>query len=120
MAAVLVAGDADAGLPRPSAAVSSRGDAAVRVLALPVIRAVFGAKGQLCVGVLAFVLSCLAWWYGTELSGEALIRFLFHVSMGALVLASYAIIATSLGYRATERVEAHVAQVENADEVNVG
>lgn len=80
-------------------------------------RIVFGAHGQLAVGILAFVVSCGCWWYGTTLHGEALIRFLFHVSMGALVLAAYAIVATALGYRATERVE--TAVIESVDEVEV-
>jgi len=34
--------------------------------------------------------------------------FIFHASMFALVVASYAIVATGLGYKATERVEAYV------------
>lgn len=85
-----------------------------------VLRAVFGARGQLVVGVLTFLASVSAWVYGKTLSGDALIGFIFDVSMGALVLAAYGIVATALGYRATERVEAQVVEnIENADEVNV-
>lgn len=79
---------------------------------------VFGAHGQLVVGVAVFTVSIAAWWYSTTLRGEALIRFLVHVSMAALVIAAYAIVATALGYRATERVEAHV--VENIEVNDAG
>lgn len=72
------------------------------------LRAVFGARGQLAVGVSLFAGSVVAWAYGATLRGEELIRFIFHVSMAALVVAAYAIVATALGYRATERVEEHV------------
>ena len=83
-------------------------------------RIVFGAHGQLAVGILAFAVSCAAWVYGSSLRGEALVRFIFHASMFALVIASYAIIATALGYRATERVEAQVVNnIEHADEVEI-
>lgn len=79
---------------------------------------VFGAHGQLVVGVVAFLASVAVWWYGSKLHGAALIRLLYNVSMAALVLAAYAIVATALGYRATERVEAQVVEnVEHADVV---
>jgi ABC-type Na+ efflux pump permease subunit len=83
-----------------------------------VLRAVFGAHGQLAVGASVLVVSVASWVYGATLRGEALVRFIFHVSMAALVIASYAIIAAALGYRATERVEAQV--VEHADNVSIG
>lgn len=83
-----------------------------------VARALFGAHGQVVIGILACVASVGVWVYGSMLHGDALIRLLFHVSMGALVLAAYAIVATGLGYRATERVEAKVVEnIEHADEV---
>jgi hypothetical protein len=72
---------------------------------LTVVRAVFGAHGQLAVGILTFAAVLVAWVYADGLRGEALVRFIFHASMAALALAAYAIIATALGYRATERVE---------------
>lgn len=79
---------------------------------------VFGAKGQLVVGVLMLVGSVAVWAYGTTLSGQALIRLLFHVSMAALVFAAYGVIVTALGYRKTEVVEtAVVNNIEHADEV---
>lgn len=85
-----------------------------------VLRAVFGAHGQLAVGVATFVVAVVSWWYGAGLRGESLIRFIFHVSMGALVLAAYGIVATALGYRATERVEAKVVKnIEQANNVNI-
>lgn len=87
---------------------------------MAVARAVFGARGQLCVGVLTCVAAAVAWWYGAGLRGEQLVRFIFHASMAALELAAYAIVATALGYRATERVEAKVVEnIEHADEVEV-
>lgn len=80
----------------------------------------FGAHGQLVVGVLTFACVIAAWVYGASLRGESLVRFIFHASMAALVVAAYSIIATALGYRATERVEAHVVEnIERADRVNV-
>lgn len=80
----------------------------------------FGAHGQVAIGVIACVASVVTWAYGTTLHGDALIRLLFHVSMAALVLAAYAIVATGLGYRATERVETAVVEnIERADEVSV-
>jgi hypothetical protein len=84
----------------------------------PLLRAFFGARGQLAVGVLSFLVGVGAWLYGSTLSGEALLRFLFHVSMYFGLAACYSIIAAALGYRATERVEATV--VEHADEVDIG
>lgn len=83
--------------------------------------AIFGARGQLVVGVAALLLSAVAWAYGATLAGEALLRFLYHMSMFYGCVASYAIIATALGYRATERVEtAVVERIDHADEVDVG
>lgn len=84
------------------------------------MRWLFGAHGQVAIGVILVVASAATWVYGTTLHGDALIRLLFHVSMAALVFAAYSIIATGLGYRATERVETAVVEnIEQADEVNV-
>jgi ABC-type branched-subunit amino acid transport system permease subunit len=73
------------------------------------LRLVFGARGQLAVGAATFCGAVGAWWYGAGLRGEPLVRFIFHASMAALALAAYAIVATALGFRATERVEERVA-----------
>lgn len=84
------------------------------------MRWLFGAHGQVAIGVIACVASVVTWVYGTTLHGDALIRLLFHVSMAALVLAAYAIVATGLGYRATERVETKVVEtIEQAENVNI-
>lgn len=84
------------------------------------MRWIFGAHGQVALGLVLCVGSVSVWIYGATLHGEALIRLLFHVSMAALVFAAYSIIATGLGYRATERVETGVVEmIEHADEVNV-
>lgn len=84
------------------------------------MRWLFGAHGQVAIGVVACVASVGVWVYGATLHGDALIRLLFHVSMGALVLAAYAIVATGLGYKATERVETAVVEnIDNAEQVVV-
>lgn len=72
------------------------------------------------VGAIACAVTVAAWFYGSGLRGEELLRFLFNVSMFFGLLAAYAIVCTALGYRATERVEAKVVEnIEHADEVNV-
>lgn len=86
---------------------------------MTVIRWFFGARGQLAVGIFVFTVSIVAWGYGTTLHDAALLKFIFHASMFALVLAAYAIVATALGYRATERVEAKVVEsIETEVKVN--
>lgn len=88
---------------------------------MSVIRWLFGAHGQVALGVALCAGAVLTWVYGATLHGEALVRLIFHVSMAALLFAAYSIVATGLGYRATERVETAVVEViEHADEVNVG
>jgi hypothetical protein len=91
-------------------------------------RIVFGAHGQLAVGIALFCVSVAAWTYGTLTIPHAAAApgnwtpniFIFHASMLALLIASYSIITTALGYRATERVEARVVEnIEQADNVNV-
>lgn len=83
------------------------------------MRWLFGAHGQVALGVTLCVAAGATWAYGATLHGEALVRLIFHVSMAALVFAAYSIVATGLGYRATERVEAVVADVEHAENVNL-
>lgn len=83
-------------------------------------RAIFGAHGQLAVGVAMSVAGVVAWWYGTGLRGEAKLNFLFHISMFFGLVACYAIVSNALGYRATERVETAVVEnIENAETVKV-
>lgn len=85
------------------------------------MRWLFGAHGQVAIGVILVVASAATWVYGTTLHGDALIRLIFHVSMAALAFAAYGIVATGLGYRATERVETAVVEnIESADSVHVG
>lgn len=84
------------------------------------MRWVFGAHGQVCVGALFCAGSVATWIYGATLHGDALVRLIFHVSMAALLFAAYGIVATGLGYRATERVETAVVEnIENAENVTV-
>lgn len=92
------------------------------------IASIFGARAQVIVGVFALCISLCFWGLGTATIPGAYAwawnwtpsAFIFHASMFALVVASYAIIATGLGYKATERVESVVteeAEIEHADTV---
>ena len=78
----------------------------------------FGAKAQVVVGAICTVVGVAAWAYWSFVTPPT-VGAVFHVSMFFGVVACYAIIATGLGYRATERVEAVVADVEHADTVEV-
>ena len=73
----------------------------------------FGGKAQVIVGSVASAIGIAAWayiWIGyrQELYADPLVAAIFHVSMFFGLVACYAIIATGLGLRATERVEQHV------------
>lgn len=76
-------------------------------------RMLFGARAQVVVGVLTFLLGVAFWVYietvyGSKLHEQPLVGAIFRVSMFFGLVACYAIIATGLGFRATERVESHV------------
>lgn len=77
-----------------------------------VLSVVFGAASQVVVGC-AFLIATVyqTWYWGIHTHPTT--SAIFYVSMEALAFASYAIIATGLGYRATERVEQVV--VENME-----
>ncbi len=79
----------------------------------------FGAHAQVVAGVLFLIITVFQTWYWgiyTTPSTAAV----FWVSMEALAFAAYGVIATGLGYRATERVETAVVEnIESADEVKV-
>jgi hypothetical protein len=79
---------------------------------LAIARALFGARAQVVVGALCLVVGIAAWVYGSTLHGEQLLAFVFHISMFFGCVACYAIIATGLGYRATERVESNMPTTE--------
>ena len=80
---------------------------------------IFGAKAQVIIGALTFIIGAAAWLFFTFVRAPT-VEDVFHVSMFFGLVACYAIIATGLGFRATERVEAVVVEnIENADEVNV-
>jgi len=85
----------------------------------------FGAVAQGIVGVGALLLGIAAWIYWSVVTPPT-VAAVFHISMFFGCVACYAIIATALGYRATERVEEkvenvdivqHADEVEHADEV---
>lgn len=72
-----------------------------------VLRVLFGARAQIVVGSLFVVATAFqaVWWgFVTRPTIDAL----FWLSIEALFFAAYAVVATGLGFRATERVEAHV------------
>ena len=84
------------------------------------LRTVFGAKAQLLVGAATFLAGVLVWAYFEAIRSPN-VRDVFRISMFFGLVACYAIIATALGFRATERVEAKVVEnIEHADEVDVG
>jgi hypothetical protein len=73
------------------------------------LRLLFGAKAKVVVGVVFVALTVFqAWLWGIQETPSA--KAIFWLSIEALFFASYAVIATGLGYRATERVEAHVEE----------
>jgi len=83
------------------------------------LKAIFGAKGQVVFGIVCTVIGVYLWLHYTFLTKPG-VDTVFQVSMFFGVVACYSIIATGLGYRATERVETAVVEnIENADEVNV-
>ena len=83
------------------------------------MKTIFGARGQVIVGIVFTLVAVGLWVYYTFVA-EPTVRTVFHISMLFGVAATYAIVATGLGYRATERVETAVVEnIENADEVNV-
>lgn len=76
------------------------------------LRTLFCAKAQVAVGILLFAatIAQTIWWLAIS---PPTVRAVFIVSMEALAFAAYGIVATGLGYRATERVEATIeAEVE--------
>ena len=85
-------------------------------MARVILEAIFGARGQLVVGILLTLIGIYIWLHYAFLATPT-VATVFHISMLFGVAACYAIVATALGYRATERVEKHI--VENADEVNI-
>lgn len=68
------------------------------------MRRAFGGRAQVMVGsfmATVTTVELIAWWTPT-------LQQVYIVSMEALYFAAYAVIATGLAFRATERVEAHV------------
>lgn len=69
----------------------------------------FGAHAQVATGVLFLVLTAVQSFYWLVIT-PATTKAVFIVSMEALGFAAYGVIATGLGYRATERVESIVIE----------
>lgn len=82
--------------------------------------AVFGAASQVVVGVTLVIVTTMQTVYWLLISPPT-VRAVFIVSMEALYFAAYAVIATGLGFRATERVETAVVEnIEQANTVEIG
>lgn len=79
----------------------------------------FGAHAQVVVGLLFLVATVFqAWLWGIHSTPSA--TAIFWLSIEALLFASYGVVATALGFRATERVETAVVEnIENAEKVEV-
>lgn len=73
---------------------------------------IFGAKAQVLVGIVCFIIGITAWVYWGWITTPTK-SAIFHVSMFFGLVACYAIIATGLGFKATERVETVIAQGES-------
>lgn len=78
----------------------------------PLLRSIFGAIGQIVVGCFFLLATATQTVYWTLIT-EPTVMAVFLVSMEALGFAAYAIIATGLGYLATEKVAQK--QEEDAD-----
>jgi hypothetical protein len=84
-----------------------------------ILNALFGAKAQVIVGVIFLIVTAIQTYYWLVVTPPT-VKAVFIVSMEALFFAGYAVVATGLGYRATERVETAVVEnIENADNVTV-
>lgn len=80
---------------------------------------IFGARGQLVVGAILMIatIAQTVWWLFVT---PPTVRVVFIVSMEALAFASFNQVASALGYRATERVEAKVVEnVEKPEKVEI-
>lgn len=84
------------------------------------VECLFSAHAQVAVGLLLVVVTLVQWTYWTVVTPPS-VNAVFQVSMEALLFAAYAILATALGIRKTEHVEAKVVEnIEQAEEVKVG
>lgn len=75
---------------------------------------IFGATSQVVVGIVATAIGITAWIYWGWMT-KPTVTAIFHISMFFGVIACYAIIATGLGFRATERVEATIIESPSID-----
>jgi hypothetical protein len=84
-----------------------------------VCASLFGARAQVVVGI-GFLIATLfqAWLWGIHSAPSK--SGIFWLSIEALLFASYGVVATGLGYRKTEHVEAKVVEnIEQVDDVHV-
>ncbi len=71
----------------------------------------FGAKAQVVVGSIATLVAFGLWAFYTFFATPT-VTTVFQISMFFGVAATYAIVATGLGFRATERVEQEITDVD--------
>lgn len=84
------------------------------------MKCLFGGRAQVVIGAISSVLGALMWIYveikyHSDLNDSPVQAAIFRVSMFFGEMACYAIIATGLGFRATERVESHVDPTQSPD-----
>jgi hypothetical protein len=85
----------------------------------PWLNGLFGAHAQVIMGILMILATAVQTVYWTAITPPTVMA-VFLVSMEALFFSGYGVMATGLGYKATERVETKVVEnIENADTVNV-
>lgn len=75
---------------------------------------IFGARAQIIVGALLTTLAIAIWVFYSFFSTPT-VGTVFQISMLFGVAATYAIVATGLGYRKTEHVESAVADIDIKD-----
>ena len=77
----------------------------------------YGARAQVALGALLTLGGVVAWPVTAATVFRDEPQGVLGLSWFALILAGYNLVATGLGYRATERVESQVAEVAHADTV---
>lgn len=78
------------------------------------IDVIFGARAQIIVGAVLTSIAIGIWIFYSFFS-KPTVGTVFQISMLFGVAATYAIVATGLGYRKTEHVEAAVADIDISD-----
>ncbi len=84
------------------------------------LNVMFGAHAQVVIGALMVLLAFVSWPIAALTFASKEPQFIVALSELALIFSGYGVVATGLGYRATERVETAVVEnIENVDSVEV-